>query len=78
MLIKALLRKTLNVKRHRIIKVIQTADGIEIYLDSHRRRRFFCGRCGTSAKKRGRLNPRRWRHVPLSPASTTSYKLVFG
>ena len=29
--------------------VIQTADGIEIYLDSHRRRRFFCGRCGTSA-----------------------------
>ena len=65
MLIKTLLRKTLNVKRHRIIKVIQTADGIEVYLGSHRRRRLFCGRCGTSAKERGRLNPRRWKHVPL-------------
>ena len=65
MLIKTLLRKTLNVKRHRIIKVIQTADSIEVYLDYHRRRGFFCGRGGTSAKKRGRLNPRRWKQVPL-------------
>jgi len=65
MLIRTLLRKTLHVKRHRISKVIQTADGIEVYLDSHRRRRLFCGRCGTSAKERGRLNPRRWKHVPL-------------
>lgn len=65
MLIKTLLRKTLNVKGHRIIKVIQTADGIGVYLGSHRWRRLFCGRCGTSAKERGRLNPCRWKHVPL-------------
>ena len=65
MLVKSLILKTINVKRHKVIKVTQTLDGLEIHLDRKRRRRLPCGQCGTQAKIRDRLCPRRWQHVPL-------------
>jgi transposase len=65
MLIKTIIRKTLNVKSHKVVKVTQTCDGIEVYLDRNQRRRLPCGQCGTQAKVRDRLQPRRWKHVPL-------------
>ena len=65
MLVKSLIRKTINVKRHKVIKVTQTLDGLEVQLDRKRRRRLPCGQCGTPAQVRDRLRPRRWQHVPL-------------
>jgi transposase len=65
MLVKSLIRKTLNVKRHKIVKVTEARDGIEVHIDRSRRRRLPCGQCGTLAKVRDRLKPRHWKHVPL-------------
>ena len=65
MLIETLIRKTLNVKSHKVVKVIQTCGGIEVYMDRNKRRRLPCGQCGALAKVRDRLKPRRWKHVPL-------------
>jgi len=65
MLIKTLLRKTLNVKYHKVVKVVQTGFGIKVYMDRIKRRRLACGQCGVRAKVRDRLKPRQWQHVPL-------------
>jgi len=32
MLVKSLIRKTLNVKRHKVVRVTETLDGIEIHI----------------------------------------------
>lgn len=58
MLIETLIRKTLNVKSHKVVKVIQTCGGIEVYMDRSKRRRLPCGQCGTLARVRDRLKPR--------------------
>lgn len=63
MLIETLIRKTLKVKRHRVVNVVQTTDSIEIYMDHDRRYRLPCRTCGTPAAVRDRLGSRRWKHV---------------
>ena len=65
MLVKSLVRKTLDVKCHKIVEVTGALDGIEVHIDRNRGRRLPCGRCGTRAKVRDRLKARRWKHVPL-------------
>ena len=65
MLVKSLIRKTLNVKRHKVVKVSQTYSGIEVYMDRNKRRKLPCGLCGTLGKVRDRLKRRGWKHVPL-------------
>ena len=65
MLIETLIRKTLNVKSHKVVKVIQTCGGIEVYMDRNKRIRLPCGQCGALARVRDRLKPRHWKHVPL-------------
>jgi len=65
MLIKRLIKQTINVKHHKIVKIIQKENNIEVYIDCHRRYRLICGRCGALAKIRDRRNPRQWKHVPL-------------
>ena len=65
MLVKSLIRKTLNVKRHKVVRVTETLDGIEVHIDRKNRCRLACGQCGTLAKVRDRLKARRWKHVPL-------------
>jgi transposase len=65
MLVKSLVRKTLDVKCHKILDVTGALDGIEVHIDRNRGRRLPCGRCGTLAKVRDRLKARRWKHVPL-------------
>ena len=43
MLIKSLIRKTLNVKRHKVVGVTEALDGIEVHIDRNNRRRLPCG-----------------------------------
>src|SRR3990172_9210842 len=65
MLLTSLLRRTLNVKCHRVQKIVEVADRIEVHLDCKHRRRLRCGRCGTPGRVRDRLKARHWKHVPL-------------
>lgn len=65
MLLKSILRRTLKIERHRVQKVVETADRIEVHLECKGRRHLQCGRCGTWARVRDRLAVRRWKHVPL-------------
>ena len=65
MLLKSLIRRTVNVNRHKIVIVKERFNGIEVHMDRNRRHRLACGQCGTLAKVRDRLKPRRWKHVPL-------------
>lgn len=65
MLVKSIVRKTLGIKNHVVKKVYQTADGIVILLDRHRRRRLVCSRCRSLGKVRDRLSERSWKHVKL-------------
>ena len=65
MLIESMARRTLEIKDHRVVKVVQEEQGIAIRLDLCRRRRLPCSRCGTRSRMRDRLKERRWRHVPL-------------
>jgi len=65
MLIKTLVRGTLDVKGHKIVRVQKTCMGIQVHIDRNKRRRLPCSQCGALAKVRDRLKPRHWKHVPL-------------
>ena len=65
MLIKKILRKILEIKDHRISKVIEDTKKIIIYLDIIHRRRMPCSCCGRRQRIRDRLKQREWKHVLL-------------
>ena len=55
---ETIIRKTFNVKSHKVVKVTQTCNGIKVYLDRNKRRRLPCGQYGTRARVRDRLEPK--------------------
>jgi len=63
--VASLVRKTLGLKRHRVVRVVEEAGHVVVDLDVVRRRHLPCSGCGTFGKVRDRLAQRRWRHVPL-------------
>ena len=65
MLIESIVRKTLGIKDHRVVKVEDHEGLLVIDLDVKRRRKLVYSHCGERAKVRDRLKERRWRHVPL-------------
>lgn len=65
MLIESIVRKTLGLKYHRVVKVEEHEEGLLIHLDAKRRRKLTCSHCGRRARVRDRLKERTWRHVPL-------------
>lgn len=65
MQIESLVRRTLGVKDHRVVKVEGDLDGLVILLAPKRRRRLECSGCGSRARRYDQLSERRWRHVPL-------------
>lgn len=65
MLIEKIVKSTLGIKDHRVVRVVWRKEGIGIFLDVIGKRRRECSRCGRRGKVRDRLKERRWRHVPL-------------
>lgn len=65
MLIKKILKGTLKVKRHKVLKVIENDNQIEVHMDVCKRRKLPCGTCSTLSPQRDRLKQRRFKHVPL-------------
>lgn len=65
MLTKRIVKKTLNVKRHKVLKVVENDNQIEIHMDVYKRRRLPCGSCQRMSAQRDRLRQRRFKHVPL-------------
>lgn len=65
MLIEKIIKSTLGIKDHRVVKVVWKEEGIEIFLDVIGKRYRECSKCGKRRKVRDRLKERRWRHVPL-------------
>jgi transposase len=64
-LIEKIVKSTLGIKSHRVVKVVGDTKVLRIYLDLIRGRRLVCSGCGTRQKVRDRLTERKWRHVPL-------------
>lgn len=64
--LQKLVRQTLAVKDHKVVSVVERADGsLQIELDRKRGRRLPCGHCGRRCKYRDRRRLRCWKHVPL-------------
>jgi transposase len=64
-LLVSILRKTLGLKDHRVVRVEGDVEGLAVTLERIARRRLACSGCGKRARVRDRLARRRWRHVPL-------------
>jgi transposase len=64
-LLRSIVRETLGLKDHRVVRLFQGADRVYIELDRIGRRRLPCNKCGERSRVRDRLLERRWRHVPL-------------
>jgi transposase len=64
-LLTSMVRRTLDLKDHRVVEVRGDLRRLEIVLDRKLRCRLCCSRCGLRAEVRDRLRSRRWRHVPL-------------
>lgn len=64
-LIESLVRSTLGVKDHRVVRVEGDLGGLVVRMDRKRLRKLPCSICGGRAKVYDRLPERRWRHVPL-------------
>lgn len=65
MTVASLVRKTLALNNHRVQKVSEQDGKIVVSLDTIRRRKLPCSKCGTFGRVRDRLPERTWRHVPL-------------
>jgi len=61
----SLVRKTLALKHHRVIRVAEQDGWLVVELDWIRRRRLPCSTCSKPSKVRERSPERSWRHVPL-------------
>ena len=64
-LMNSIIRKTLGLKYHRVVRIRKSMSEIEIKIDRIRRRLLACGQCGQRSRVRDRLRERRWRHVPV-------------
>jgi transposase len=64
-LVESIVRETLALKDHRVVKVAGNRWDMRIHLERRRRRRLPCSGCGGRARVRDRLPERAWRHVPL-------------
>lgn len=71
MLIESLVRKTLGVKDHRVVSVKGNEAGLQIDLETRKRRKLCCSKCGRRSPRYDRLNERVWKHVPLWGVATT-------
>ena len=65
MLIESIVRKTLGLKDHRVVRVEQTADGLRVELARRWGHHLPCSKCQHRRKVRDQLAERTWRHVPL-------------
>jgi transposase len=65
MLLKSIIRKTLGVKRHRVVGVDFVHGEVFIKLDIRKGWTQPCGTCRAMGRVRDRLQPRTWRHAPL-------------
>lgn len=66
MLVASLVRKTLGLNSHRVVRVATEEDGrLVVDLEKVRRRRLECSGCLERCAGYDRLATRRWRHVPL-------------
>jgi transposase len=63
--VESLVRSTLGVKDHRVVKVEESPAGLKVLLAPIRGRRLVCSGCGERAKRYDTLTEREWRHVPL-------------
>ena len=63
--IKRILKRTLKVNSHKVLKVVENGNIIEAHMDVCKRRKLPCGTCGTLSVQRDRLKQRRFKHVPL-------------
>jgi len=72
-LVKSIVQQTLGIKNHVVKKVIQTEEGISIYLDVYKRRRLVCSCCQTPGRLRDRLKIRQWKHPSLWGIPVTLY-----
>lgn len=65
MLVESLVRRTLGVKDHKVVKVEEGVDGLRVLLAPRLHRRLICSGCGTRASLYDTMAERPWRHVPL-------------
>jgi transposase len=66
MLVESIVRKTLGLKDHRVVRVTGgPEEGLVVNLAARKRRRLECSVCGRRGRVRDRLGEREWRHVPL-------------
>lgn len=65
MLMEKIVKNTLGIKDHRVVRIRWDKQGLILCLDRIKRRRLICSRCGERRKVRDRLKERSWRHVPL-------------
>jgi len=64
-LIKSLVRETLGVKDHKVMKVSGDISGLTIFMERKKRRKLTCSCCGGRSWIYDTLKERTWRHVPL-------------
>ena len=65
MRMESMIRKTLKIKDHRVVKVEEMGGQLFVDLEVKKRRKLICSRCWRRVKVRDRLAERTWRHVPL-------------
>jgi transposase len=64
-LIESLIRQTLGVKDHKVVKVEGDVISLRVVLEAKAGRRLVCSGCGHRAHRYDTLAERQWRHVPL-------------
>ena len=65
MLVENLVKSTLGIKDHRVLRVIQDQSGLQVQIDIIKQRHLVCSKCNTRQQIRDRLKERTWKHVPL-------------
>lgn len=65
MLIEKIIKSTLGIKDHRVVKVTGDTNALTIHLDLIRGRKRECSGCERRQRIRDRIKERMWRHVPL-------------
>jgi transposase len=64
-LVENLVKSTLGIKDHRIVRVTQDHSRLQVQIDIKKQRRLVCSQCDTRQRIRDRLKERTWKHVPL-------------
>jgi transposase len=65
MQVASIVRRTLAVKRHKVVSVTEEDGGLVVRLKVKGRHSLACSQCGRLGKVRDRRKERTWRHVPL-------------